>query len=95
LTRAIHGPRPSGAPLARPNRLSCRIVGPGIHEGFRLGRGLFVWFHSAPFESRVHRQGGDQMLACSLELVTDESQVEQEDPEVVPGALRVEGPLAA
>lgn len=35
------------------------------------------------------------MLACGLELVADESQVEQEDPEVVPGALRVKGPLAA
>ena len=35
------------------------------------------------------------MLARCLELVSDEPQVEQEDPEVVPGALRVEGPLAA
>lgn len=35
------------------------------------------------------------MLARCLELVADEPQVEQEDPEVVSGTLRVEGPLAA
>lgn len=35
------------------------------------------------------------MFARRLELVADEPQVEQKDAEVVPGALRVEAPLAA
>ena len=35
------------------------------------------------------------MLARGLELVPDQSEVEQEDPEVVAGALAIEAALAA
>lgn len=38
---------------------------------------------------------GHQMFAGGLELVADQAEVEQEDPEVVLGALWVEVPLAA
>lgn len=52
-------------------------------------------FGPSVLEGCVAGHVGHQMLAGGLELVADQAEVEQEDPEVVLGALRIEVPLAA
>jgi hypothetical protein len=46
-------------------------------------------------ERRSPRKRREQVLARGLELIADESQVEQKNPEVVASALRIEPALAA
>ena len=52
-------------------------------------------FRPSVLEGGVAGHVGHQMLAGGLELVADQAEVEQEDPEVVLGALGIEVPLAA
>src|SRR5690606_18543743 len=52
-------------------------------------------FGASVLEGCVAGHVGHQMLAGGLELVADQAEVEQEDPEVVLGALGIEIPLAA
>ncbi len=68
---------------------------PDVCGRFRLNGGWRLGHRSAASERRVSRQRGQQVLARRFELLADQSQVEQEDPEVVAGALGIEAAFAA
>ncbi len=69
---------------------------PGLRaDGFRLDGGWRLGRRSPEPERRVSRQRGQEMLARRLKFGPDESEVEQEDAEVVAGASGIEAALAA
>ncbi|TCN83986.1 hypothetical protein EDC91_11379 [Shewanella fodinae] len=67
----------------------------GESGGFGFVQQDLLRFRASVLEGGVTWHVGHQMLAGSLELVADQAEVEQEDPEVVFGALGIEIPLAA
>ena len=67
----------------------------GESGGLGFVRKDVLRFGPSVLEGGVAGHVGHQMLAGGLELVADQAKVEQEDPEVVLGALGVEVPLAA
>lgn len=67
----------------------------GESGGFGFVRKDVLRFGPSVLEGGVARHVGYQMLAGGLELVADQAEMEQEDPEVVLGALGIEVPLAA
>ncbi len=67
----------------------------GESGGFGFVREDILRFGPSVLESGVAGHVGHQMLAGGFELIADQPEVEQEDPEVVLGALGVEVPLAA
>ncbi len=68
---------------------------PDVCGRFRLNGGWRLGRRSAASERRISRQRGQEVLARRLEFGPDESQVEQEDAEVVAGASGIEAALAA
>lgn len=67
----------------------------GESGGFGFIREDVLRFGPSVLEGGVAGHVGHQMLAGGLELVADQAKVEQEDPEVVLGALGIEIPLSA